>query len=419
MVDSVFELLPNFDNSQDFEWPLGNKPDDPQEEVPPAIQDLLATTLTSSAIQISGTVPSAATHVNIQRSFDGLTWSDITRVTSLPYNNSGLLDDTEYFYRAYTENAAGWSPIPSNTTSDTTDEAVVIGELLFSDDFSTYNVGQKLNNVAPPIALNGARWWYPRADFSEDEPIIVAGGYGGDAKALGFRFNPRYTSYSYAYSEQDFKLCATAETALPALWIEYYVYWPSNYALVGQQNDKTFDLLTKQFGQITSTHYGGDYWSDHETWRKGSGQKKMISQNPSSNWNGVRDNWGHALGDWATAPFHGGSGSDSFQGSNKYDQLDATNDGKLFWNQSVDNGNWRQYRFQIQPASAQGTFDAVFRVWKDGVKIAEIKDSDFKDQYISGFDSGYIFGWQRSGVAESCVVKLSRIKMYTVDQGWT
>lgn len=419
MVDSVFNLFANFDGSQDFEWPLGDKPNDPQEDLPPAIQDLLATTLTSSAIQITGTIPANATHVNIQRSRDSLIWSDLARVTSLPYNSSGLLSETQYFYRAYTENSEGWGPV-SNTTSDTTDPAVVIGELLFSDDFSTYNIGQRLENVAPPIALNGARWWFTKADYEEDHPRIVAGGYDGDAQALGFHFNPRYISYSYAFSQQDFKLCTTANTALPELWVEYYVYWPTNYELARIANDKTFDLMSSQFGKITSTHYAGDYWSDCESWSRHSTKKKAITQNVSSNWNNTRQNWGHAMGDYSSPPYHAWDAGHSFQGSNQFNPpQDGTNDNLLFWDQAKDNGHWRQYRFETKTASAQGTFDSVFRCWKDGVKIAEVINSDFKDQLIPGFDCGYLFGWQRSGVAESCVVKMSRIKMYTVSQGWT
>lgn len=290
---------------------------------------------------------------------------------------------------------------------------------IFADNFDNYAVGTRLSssNSDPEISVNGARWWFASGDGADSEPRIVSGGYGGDANALGFRFQNHLENKGR--TEQRYYLCDSPTTTVKELWAEYFVYWPINYEkhdLDGSPNDKTFDLMSSEYGKIVSTHYAGDYWSDHEQWAPSTTTRSFISQNVSMGRDGARRNWGHATDDYATPPYSGSN----FQGSNEYSPFyDDPDPAKAFWDKTADNGNWRRYRFHVRPATAAGTYDALFHCWKGDALIAEIKGSDFADDTVTGWDSGYLFGAHNAGVREACVVKVSRFKVYSADPAWS
>lgn len=286
---------------------------------------------------------------------------------------------------------------------------------IFYDDFASYSVGQQVANLTPPVSVNGATWWGTAAS---EPPKVVAGGYGGDANALGFRFENGQAGAggtSDAYCEQRYKLCDTENNAIDEMWQEYYIYWPSNFQLFSLSNNKCVFPYSTQFNNTIGS-YMGDFASDCEMWPAGGGL--VLTQNPLFLREGIRENWGHARDNWSTPPIDNSSGH-RYEGSNYFHPSDSVvTRSKLFWHPDDDNGQWRRYRFHWRAASNVSTFDGLFEAWKDDTKIVEIKDNNFCSDTGIKWDSGGLFGWFNSGVVDACTIKMSRFSIYDSDRGW-
>lgn len=412
-TSAVYDLIPNYDNTQHTQYPQGDKPEETLIQPPTNLQTS-GETLTSVDTTWD-MVEGYHTHFILQRwrLNTDTAWTEIEQPDEIDraYTDSAdLLEGQHVGYRIAASDGTNQSDWSSEAWTYVLTTATG-GDPILQDDFSTYSVGTYLNDKTPAGSAPGARWTAARGD---DPPRIVAGGYSGDANALGFRFVPRLDgSNPYAFSEQRGNLCATAGTALPEVWTEYYIYWPSELDYIENSHNKVYYLSSWQFGNNVDSHYGGDLWSNCETWpMNGTYTKFLMAQNPSMARNGSRQNWGHALEAWGTSPYDGGD----FAGSNKFNPLSSS--GIPFWDKDVDNGQWRRYRFHTKLATSKTTPDAMFEVWKDNTKVAEIKDSTFFDDNNIGFDGFYLFGWE-VGIATSCVVKMGRFKTWSTDPDWS
>jgi len=87
--------------------------------VPPAPTNLAATAVSTSQINLSWTGSKGATSYIVQRSPDGITWTQVGTATATSFSDASLSAGTTYDYEVLASNAAGNSA-PSNMASATT-----------------------------------------------------------------------------------------------------------------------------------------------------------------------------------------------------------------------------------------------------------------------------------------------------------
>jgi fibronectin type 3 domain-containing protein len=94
-------------------------PNCPPNAIPDAPANLMATTVSSSQINLSWDASPGATSYKVQRSSDGVTFAQIATTTTANYSDIGLVAGTTYYYEVTASNSIGDSA-PSNIASATT-----------------------------------------------------------------------------------------------------------------------------------------------------------------------------------------------------------------------------------------------------------------------------------------------------------
>ena len=406
MVASSWTLAVNpVDGSLDTQYPAGDKPDRPVDILPEPVKDLVATATGTSTIRLTWTPVIGATAYFLEASSDNINWTSSITVSGPPYDVLNLQSSTQYWMRAYSENANGRSAA-SNTATATTDAAAPVdpGDPIFYDDFERYSVGTRLASVVPPIAVSGAMWTYSRGD---DPPYIVSGGHGGSSRCLGFDIRAHYDgSDNYSFSEQRFKLtnAGTAST-IDEIWIEFYLYWPSNYdTLTNAQLDNQKTVL---FWNEANGYWKGFGWGSEHWW--GSSTRCIQLQNPRTS----SANYGHGPDDWASPPYS----ASNYDGANHFNPTKNNSQSKSFWDKAQDNGNWRRYRWHARGDPGGGS-SGLMEGWKDDVKISYMNNIVWGRGGTPGWDVGYLLGWWNLSVVQNVIIKMDKVAFYTSDPGW-
>ena len=376
---------------------------------PGPITDLTAEASGSNAVILSWTAVAGATNYNIQGAPNGTTWSDIGNTRRTTYMISGLPAGAPYWARVFSENIDGeWGEV-SNVATATTEDAPVTepgdpGDPILYDDFEGYSLGKKLNDVTPPISVSGAKWTNARGD---NPPYIVSGGYGGSSKCLGFDMRANNDgSDDYAFSEQRFKLTnAGTRSTIDEIWIEFYLYWPSNYDTRTEaqlNNNKTVLLWNEANGYWKGFGYGSEHW-----W--GSSTRCIQLNNPRT----ASSNYGHGPDDWSSPPYS----ASNYDGANHFNPTKNNSQSKSFWDKVTDNGKWRRYRWHAKGDPGSG-YTGLMQCWKDDVKIAEMTGIKWGRGSTPGWDVGYLLGWWNLSVKQNVIIKMDRVAFYTSNPGW-
>jgi len=171
---------------------------------------------------------------------------------------------------------------------------------------------------------------------------------------------------------------------LTEIWVEYYVWIPSNYF---HRDADTSD--NNKFFQV----WGGNRSSTDKLWA--AIELERGSQvDGNSRMRIIRDN--------------------NFDISRTID-----NTGSVVTDS--ERGSWSQLRFHARI----GTFDekdGVMRVWWNGVLVSESSDVDLYQDPAGGgvnfFESGRIFGWSNSGYSEDTTFYVDDFKIFSSDPGW-
>lgn len=229
---------------------------------------------------------------------------------------------------------------------------------------------------------NGVTW--STADGDVTVQTVPAGRTG-----YGLRFRYAGTG-AYYNAEQRFTLgrdCA-------ALWIEYYLYVPSNFAhqSVSPNNNKFLMVWRDTYGSGSGT------WQPGYEYQLSGGNtvlRPMSSKESGTNATFVTSSGlGHPD---HNAPFIGGSGP-------------------------MAAGTWYRIRHELKAASEGGATDGVMRLWVDDTLVAEMTNGPFRNFGNSPADTvlrqGYLMGAANSGFVDQTDWYIHEVKFYDTDPEW-
>jgi hypothetical protein len=234
---------------------------------------------------------------------------------------------------------------------------------------------------------NGFTWGSGGSRVSVQEVPAGRTGWG-----LRFRYGADADG-SDSSAEQRFNLgrnCA-------AVWIEYSLYIPANFA----HRTQTTGATNNKFLMIWNTTYG----SGSGTWQ--AGYEYLRAGDTSSNLRPMSSK------EFGTNALYVTSGA-----------LDHPDNNKPFIGSSnpLTPGNWHTIRLQFQRSSAGGASDGVMKMWIDGTLFASMTNGPFRNFDNIGdtvLRNGYFMGWSNSGFTEVTDFFIHQPTFYDSDPGWT
>jgi hypothetical protein len=231
---------------------------------------------------------------------------------------------------------------------------------------------------------DGFTWSTGNARTSVAEVPAGRSGWG-----LQFRYGPDADGADSS-AEQRFNMGRD----LAAVWIEYSLYVPANFAHRSQASS-----TNNKFLMIWNTTYG----SGSGTWQ--AGYEYTRSTATASN---VR----------IMSSLESGTNSLFVT-----DRASFADNGKAFigTGRPLVPGSWHTIRLQFQRSSASEASDGVMRVWIDGTLFAESfgKFRNNADAGTTVLKQGYFMGWSNSGFTEETLFFIHGAKFYDTDPGWT
>jgi hypothetical protein len=198
--------------------------------------------------------------------------------------------------------------------------------------------------------------------------------------ALRFRFGPD-ADLGDSQAQQGFNMGRN----LTELWIQYYLWVPSNYVHRAQSSGG----VNNKFLRL----WGDDY---NATNKVGA---SLFRESPSYlRYEATNNAWGAGVGEVV------GSGSPN----------------KATFGAAPMLGVWTKVQLRYKIVSALDADDAEFDVWFDDVKV--IEQTAIPQQYTTGqnyWNNGYLMGWANSGYLAETDFYIRNIKFYDTDPGWT
>jgi len=232
----------------------------------------------------------------------------------------------------------------------------ISAEVIFTDDFSSGDLSK---------SLGSASWGHAtRVDVSGAQNIV------GPSSAARFTFEGSSDLSRDAMSELRFDLGKIYQE----VWIQYYLYVPSNYYhrdASGSDNNKMLRIW-------------GQNYSDGEkvglsTWPESSGASRVMA-------------------DWSLR------GQSIGQKGDRYSSFIS----------SSDRGKWMKIRVQVSAARSTGDYGTI-RVWKNDELV--INNYQTVDNYHSGephgYRYGYLLGWSNSGFNETTLMYIDGVTFAT------
>ena len=259
---------------------------------------------------------------------------------------------------------------PTDDASDATDamdaddggESDPGPEPLFADDFESGDNSH---------AENGVQWH----GLGSDVDVSTERAHSG-SHALAFHY-PSVPGGEDSSAELRFDL-----PDLEEMWMEYYVWVPSNFYhrdKEGPENNKFLRIWGGDYGN-SDPKFGASYrpmsggdeaygyvqWGDHDTTILGA-------QDPDSHW-------------------------DLFTAATK--------------------GSWIRVRWHAKLATSEQAEDGEIQLWQDGELEVDFQNLDFYGDQTEFFDQGYLFGWSNSGFDEETTFYVDDFTIYDSDPGW-
>ena len=279
----TFLLLPNYDDTQDTGFPLGDKEEEVVTIVP--VDDLVATTQGTSSIRLSS-VDVGSRSVSIFQSTDANNYFRLSGTYSLPYNVTALPSDTtHYFYVSTDEEGQGFNA--SNYANAKTDEIItqppgptpgggdtILQNLEYYENVSQFNLGYspegQISTVNDPTNSGFKVWRSDNIQGSE--------GYGNDGNGNNGRRWGTLPNYTCAVGDE--------------LWTRVYVYHPPGFDFrTGSKQNST----TKRKSMRMRSHGGGNaqwvdmpYWTEPEPVYNSSSPDYLYNRIPGD-WNMNRE----------------------------------------------------------------------------------------------------------------------------------
>ncbi len=237
-------------------------------------------------------------------------------------------------------------------------------EPFFEENFT----GTQFNNA------NGFTW-----SGTNNTAVVSFGGYD----ALRFRYGPDALGED-TNSEQRFNLGQN----LTELWIEYYLYIPSNYV---HRNDPPNN---NKFIRI----WGDDYNSANKLGASTQYRTEFLTDN-----SGLGFEYNYKGWDYAVLGF-GPEGYTS--GYTEYG--------------NAMKGVWTQVRLHFRLVSSTDADDALMELWLNGTKVLSFINVPQKyDTLRPYWNQGYLMGWSNSGFLDETDFYIRNVKFYNTNPGWT
>jgi hypothetical protein len=256
---------------------------------------------------------------------------------------------------------------------------------VFEDGFESGDRGGPQNGYA----------WGSAAGVAVSSARAHSGTY-----SLKFTYGPNGEGDD-GWAEQRFVLGAY----LSELWVEYYLYIPSNYYHrndVSSDNNKFFVMWRDQYGSGN-----GDLIVGYETvLASTAGDSKLRSYSTRSDT--------YMVTDLTSLGVAGGDPLISDVGP-------------------IRRGDWTRIRLHFKTASGPGMNDGVVELWAGDTLILQKLDGDFWyparlangnpnplfDDATCTLHNGYLLGWSNSGFTELTELFVDDVQFYTSNLGWT
>ncbi len=216
--------------------------------------------------------------------------------------------------------------------------------------------------------------------------------------SLGFSFGPDLEEID-SRSQAGFNLPIAG---LGELWVEYYLWIPSNYAhrtQITTDNNKFFGLFQRD--QVVDT---SRMLFDFETVPNGSNGSDMFAQS--------------VLSTGSTSAAINITGDIGFTG---VDMINAPGSPAIL-------GDWNRIRIHVKSATGASASDGTQELWINTTKVFLASNRQFGYPNIGGsswygtfpalIDSGYLQGASNSGYTELTTFFIADVKFYNVNPGF-
>jgi hypothetical protein len=193
--------------------------------------------------------------------------------------------------------------------------------------------------------------------------------------SLRFIFGPNAPG-EQDWSEIRFDMGATREE----LWIEYYLFVPSNYA-------HRYD---------------------------GAGHNKFLALWGSKGY----DEGGQLFGFINTWPADAeGWQSEAYVAAYAGEDVRAGEEGFNFIGNTHRN-SWIRVRYHIKPGTGREASDGIIQMWRDDTQIMDYTSLIWYHSQENGFRNGYLMGWSSTGFTEETKIYIDDFKVYVQDPEW-
>ncbi len=257
----------------------------------------------------------------------------------------------------------------------------------FEDGFENYSVGDTLSTSVSP---NGFSWG--TNGYGNYVPVSSNFSHSGN-KSLRFSY-PGVPSGSDGQRQEGFQLVQNASSAPTEVWLDWWVYFPSNFV-----------------------------WRYNET--PGNNNKLMVlwAQSYSVSTDLLSDLEYQSFVGIPTARAHITLRSNPLGEPDIYGSGDANADLGIIFNSSEEiAGTWNHIQYHLRAGKSDFSDNGTFQVWLNGNKIVQ----SYADYPIYTAEppannfwmNGYIMGWANSGFTNVTSFYIDDFKVYMQDPNW-
>lgn len=248
----------------------------------------------------------------------------------------------------------------------------------FTDDFSSGDLSKTMNGFT----------WTDSAYTSVSTERSRSGTH-----SLKFGYYPTSTP-GESWAEQRFNLGAYYSQ----VWVEYYLWVPSNFVHVDQpsgyaENNKFFQLWRDEYSDLA----GGTQQVGFEYWRNSDGTSYLRSMNRSS------------------VPTPGG-------GQYITDSPGSTYPTVIGPTGALIKGQWNRIRIAAKGSSERGVSDGYLKLWINETLVENITGLACWNAFTTPTDvvfrNGYILGYANAGFTEQTDFFVDDFAVYSSDPQW-